>query len=158
MDAGDRRGLDRLTVQEAARRLGVSEGAIRKRVTRNTLRHEKAPDGRVFVYLDAGVDTGVDEGVNPNNVALISQLRDEVAYLRDENRRKDEIIMQQAMTVRQLTAGTSSEPRESPVSPGPSDTPTPPTGGAQEATERPEAQESAGTAFRPWYRRIFGGS
>ena len=50
MDAGARRGLDRLTVQEAARRLGASEGAILKRVTRNTLRHEKAPDGRVFVY------------------------------------------------------------------------------------------------------------
>jgi excisionase family DNA binding protein len=122
VDEGDRRGVDRLTIQEAARRLGVSEGAVRKRVTRGTLEHHKDEDGRVYVYLDAGVDNGVDEGVYPNSNTLISQLRDEVAYLRDENRRKDEIIMQQAMTMRQLTAAPPQEPseaRESPESSGP---------------------------------------
>jgi excisionase family DNA binding protein len=122
VDEGDRRGVDRLTIQEAARRLGVSEGAVRKRVTRGTLEHHKDEDGRVYVYLDAGVDNGVDEGVDPNSNTLISQLRDEVAYLRDENRRKDEIIMQQAMTMRQLTAAPPQEPseaRESPESTGP---------------------------------------
>jgi len=122
VDEGDRRGVDRLTIQEAARRLGVSEGAIRKRVTRGTLEHHKDEDGRVYVYLDGGVDEGVDEGVDPNSNPLISQLRDEVAYLRDENRRKDEIIMQQAMTMRQLTAAPPQEPseaQESPESSGP---------------------------------------
>src|ERR671910_1927535 len=116
MDERDRRGVYRLTVQEAARRLGVSEGAVRKRVTRGTLQHEKEDDGRVYVYLDTGdrrgVDDRQDEGVDPNNNALISQLRDEVAYLRDENRRKDEIIMQQAMTMRQLSAAPVQEPPE----------------------------------------------
>jgi hypothetical protein len=122
VDEGDRRGVDRLTIQEAARRLGVSEGAVRKRLTRGTLQYDKVEDGRVYVYLDAGVDGGVDEGVDPNSNALISQLRDEVAYLRDENRRKDEIVMQQAMTMRQLTAAPQQEPseaRESPESSGP---------------------------------------
>jgi excisionase family DNA binding protein len=114
VDEGDRRGVDRLTIQEAARRLGVSEGAVRKRVVRGTLEHHKDEDGRIYVYLDAGVDNGVDEGVDPNSNALISQLRDELAYLRDENRRKDEIIMQQAMTMRQLTAAPTQEPSEAP--------------------------------------------
>jgi hypothetical protein len=128
MDEGNRRGIDRLTIQEAARRLGISEGAVRKRVARGTLEHEKEDDGRVYVYLDARgtrrVDDGLDRGVDPNNDALISQLKDEVAYLRDENRRKDEIIMQQAMTMRQLTAAPPQEPseaRESDVSPAPTD-------------------------------------
>jgi excisionase family DNA binding protein len=116
VDERDRRGVERLTIQQAARRLGVSEGAVRKRVTRGTLRHEKDDDGRVYVYLDAGgiqgVDEGQDAGVDPNSNALISQLRDEVAYLRDENRRKDEIIMQQAMTMRQLIAAPSQEATE----------------------------------------------
>jgi hypothetical protein len=116
MNEGDRRGVDRLTIQEAARRLGISEGAVRKRVTRRTLEYDKEDDGRVYVYLDAkgrrGVDDGQDEGVDPNSAALISQLRDEVSYLRDENRRKDEIIMQQAMTMRQLSAAPSQEPSE----------------------------------------------
>ena len=154
VDEGDRRGVDRLTIQEAARRLGISEGAVRKRVTRGSLKHEKEDDGRVYVYLDAGgrrrVDDGQDEGVDPNSNALISQLRDEVVYLRDENRRKDEIIMQQAMTMRQLTAAPSQEPpgdaetvEEAPDRAGPG--PQSATGGAQEG------------ARRPWWRRVFRG-
>lgn len=60
----------------------------------------------MYVYLD--------EGVDPNSNALISQLREEVSYLRDENRRKDEIIMQQAMTMRQITAAPSQESTDVP--------------------------------------------
>jgi hypothetical protein len=108
VDKGDRRGVDRLTIQEAARQLGVSEGAVRKRVTRGTLQHEKEDDGHVYVYLDAGdrrgVDDGQDEGVDPNSNALISRLEGEVAFLRDQVHRQQEIIAQQAVTMRQLTA------------------------------------------------------
>jgi len=147
VDEGDRRGVDRLTIQEAARRLGISEGAVRKRVTRGTLQHEKEDDGRVYVFLDAGdrwgVDDVQDEGVDPNNAALMSQLRDEVAYLRDENRRKDEIIMQQAMTMRQLTAAPSQEPPEAVET-------------AEEKAERVRPRSDAPSpqedAQRPWWR------
>ena len=152
VDEGDRRGVDRLTIQEAARRLGISEGAVRKRVTRGSLKHEKEDDGRVYVYLDTGgrrgVDAGQDEGVDPNSNALISQLRGEVVYLRDENRRKDEIIMQQAMTMRQLTAVPSQEP------PGDADT-------VEEAPDRAGPHSATGgaqeDARRPWWRRVFRG-
>jgi hypothetical protein len=153
VDEGARRGVDRLTIQEAARALGISEGAVRKRVTRGTLQHEKEPDGRIYVYLDAGVrrgvDDGQDKGVDPNNNALISQLRDEVAYLRDENRRKDEIIMQQAMTMRQLSAAPpqdSSEASETVEEEPERAEPHPATGGAQEGTQR-----------RSWWRRLIRG-
>jgi hypothetical protein len=116
VDAGDRRGVDRLTIQEAARRLGVSEGAVRKRVTRDTLKHHKDEDGRVYVYLDEGdrrgVDDGQDEGVDPNSNALISRLESEVAFLRDQVQRQQEIIAQQAVTMRQLTAASSEEAPE----------------------------------------------
>lgn len=126
--------MDRLTIQDAARRLGVSEGAVRKRVARGTLEHDKEDDGRVYVYLDTGVDGGQDEGVDPNSNALISHLEDEITYLRDENRRKDEIIMQQAMTMRQLTA---------PESPAPDPKEEEPPAGA----ESPVNQSSS-----PWWR------
>jgi hypothetical protein len=116
VDAGDRRGVDRLTIQEAARRLGVSEGAVRKRVTRDTLKHHKDEDGRVYVYLDEGdrrgVDDGQDEGVDPNSNALISRLESEVAFLRDQVQRQQQIIAQQAVTMRQLTAASSEEAPE----------------------------------------------
>jgi hypothetical protein len=150
VDEGDRRGVDRLTIQEAARRLGVSEGAVRKRVTRRTLQHDKAEDGRVYVYLDTGVDGGVDEGVDPNSNALISQLRDEVAYLRDENRRKDEIIMQQAMTMRQLTAAPPQEPSETRESPQTVEEE------PERAEPRPDASGAQEPAWRRWRRRWFG--
>jgi len=114
VDAGDRRGVDRLTIQEAARRLGISEGAVRKRVARGSLQHEKDDDGRVYVYLDAGGRRRVDEGVDPNRGVLISQLRDEVAFLRDQVRRQQEIIAQQAVTMRQLTAAPSQEATKGP--------------------------------------------
>ena len=152
MDEGARRGVDRLTIQEAARTLRISEGAVRKRVIRGTLKHEKEQDGRIYVYLDTGdrrgVDVGQDEGVDPHNNALISQLRDEVAYLRDENRRKDEIIMQQAMTMRQLSAAQPQELTEAAET-------------VEEEQERAEPQSDApGTqegVRRPWWQRWFGG-
>jgi hypothetical protein len=144
-------GQDRVTIQEAARRLGVSEGAVRKRVARGTLKHDKGDDGRVYVYLDEGrrrgVDGGQDEGVDPNSNALISELRDEVAYLRDENRRKDEIIMQQAMTMRQLSAPP--EPQNQAESAGSR------SGRGTSAEEPGEAQRSA--ERRSWWRRWLGG-
>lgn len=157
MDEGDRRGidagLDRVTIQEAARRLGVSEGAVRKRVTRGTLRHDKAPNGRVFVYLDAGdrrgVDDGQDAGVDPHNTALISRLEGEVEFLRDQVRRQQEIIAQQAVTMRQLSAAPEEVP-ESPEDPNPTDT-TPPSGETQTATQPPQ-----GGGLRGLRRRILG--
>jgi len=158
MDEGDRRGidagLDRVTIQEAARRLGVSEGAVRKRVSRGTLRYDKAPDGRVFVYLDAGgrrgVDDGQDAGVDPHNTALISRLEGEVEFLRDQVRRQQEIIAQQAVTMRQLSAAPEEVP-ESPEDPDPTDTSTPPSGETQTATQPPQ-----GGGLRGLRRRILG--
>lgn len=44
--------MERLTVREAANRLGISEEAVRKRMRRGTLAHSKWPDGRVYVYID----------------------------------------------------------------------------------------------------------
>jgi hypothetical protein len=134
---------DRVTIQEAARLLGISEGAVRKRVTRGTLEHEKGDDGRVYLYLDAGSRRGVDDvqdvGVDPNSTALISQLRDEVEYLREESRRKDEIIMQQAMTMRALTA--PDEPEDFP-----------PAGKEEEPPEDVGGSEKSilGRLFRRW--------
>ena len=154
MDAGDRRGIDggleRVTIQEAARKLGVSEGAVRKRVTRRTLSHDKAPDGRVYVYLDGrttrGVDDGQDAGVDPHNNALISRLENEVEFLRDQVKRQQEIIAQQAVTMRQLSAPPeeapgddqtveeASEPRPAP--PSPQTAPQPPQGGTLRGLRR----------------------
>ena len=45
------RNMERLTLSEAAERLGISTEAVRKRVHRGTLGHTKGADGRVHVFL-----------------------------------------------------------------------------------------------------------
>jgi len=91
----------RVTVAEAAASLGVKEQAIRKRIQRGTLAHDKDEDGRVYVYLDpedraTGGGNGIDTGVS----TLVQSLQEQIAYLRqeaedwkEEARRKDTVIM-----------------------------------------------------------------
>src|SRR4051812_18816514 len=96
-------GLDRVTVSEAAQRLGVKEQAIRKRIQRDTIPHDKDETGRVYVYLNP-IDTLEDEGTSTRDNTesqvtveglleakdeIISELRTQLEYLRHEGERKD---------------------------------------------------------------------
>ena len=78
----------RLSLRQAAAALGVSESAIRKRVARGTLRSDKGPDGRRYVYLDTVADTVKDEGADASALrerdALISELRAHNGTLREQ--------------------------------------------------------------------------
>src|SRR5215210_1221561 len=94
--------MDRLTIPEAARRLGITDAAVRKRYERGTIEGEKGDDGRIYVV----VDTGSTE--RPNEASIVEILRDEIAHLRRESERKDTILMslsqanaEQARTIRQ---------------------------------------------------------
>lgn len=132
--------MERLTVAEAAERLGVTQDAVRQRVRRNTIEHERTEDGRVYVYL-------TEEDAQPNAVpyavqkAQLEELRDRVRYLEEESRRKDHLLA--AALERIPPAITApSEPRESPVT----------------ASEEPGGVEDRGEEDRrPWWRRVFGG-
>ena len=84
---GGIRGRVREDVQgygaEAAARLKVKEQAIRKRIQRGTLAHDKDDDGRVHVYLvpedrATGGGNGIDTGV----CTLVQSLKEQIAYLR----------------------------------------------------------------------------
>jgi hypothetical protein len=77
-----------MPLRQAAAVLGVSESAIRKRVERGTLRSDKGPDGRRYVYLDVpepGADTVADEVADMSATverdALTSEREDRVADL-----------------------------------------------------------------------------
>ena len=50
---------ERLTVAEAAERLGITKEAVRKRIHRGTLRSDKDQDGTVRVYISPS-DTASD--------------------------------------------------------------------------------------------------
>jgi hypothetical protein len=148
-------GTRRVTLREASEELGVSVEAVRKRVKRDSLRSDKDPDGRVYVYLDASPPASHPElqVENSERGELVEELRDRIRYLerqveeeRNARYRADELLAR-LMERTQLEA--PSEPRQSPetVEEEPERAaPHSATGGAQEATQR-----------RSWWRRVFGG-
>jgi excisionase family DNA binding protein len=119
---------ERLTIQEAAHRLGVSESAVRKRIKRGTLQREKTEDGRVLVYMEPSVP-GAEEVRTPERDALISEMQQRLALLEreldvrtEEIRRRDTIIMNMTEAMKALNPPApedSSAAREFPESSGP---------------------------------------
>src|SRR5215210_3477062 len=69
----DRHKLERLSVSEAAEKLQISKDAVRKRMQRGTLRHDKTLDGHVYVYLGSGKEP--DEDDNAKKVAYVGERR-----------------------------------------------------------------------------------
>jgi DNA repair exonuclease SbcCD ATPase subunit len=127
----------RYTVPEAAKNLGIGTDAVRKRIARDTIPHEKGDDGRVYVYLDTGHDEGHD--AQEKAPELVESLREQIGYLqgviatRDEElrtraeelRRRDQDLERRDRIIAALTERIPqaleppSEARESDVSPGP---------------------------------------
>jgi len=159
----------RLTVPEAADELGISAEAVRGRIKRGTIAHER--DGyRVFVNLDAdqtatGHDQGGDQSTDQARpVELVEVLREQLSYIseqleqeREARRRADAIIAQlaqsneeQARTIRAIEAPGSPQDaqHEGQETPGP--------GPDGPATPDSEATGEGNVEPRPWWRRIFG--
>jgi excisionase family DNA binding protein len=147
----------RLTIQEAAHRLGVSESAVRKRIKRGTLKRERTEDGRVLVYMEASAP-GTEEVRTPERDALISEMQKRLAFLEreldvrtEEIRRRDTIIMNMTEAMKALSPPAqeeSPEPRESPQT-------------VEVEPERAETHPASGETHesvqrRPWWRRLFG--
>ena len=146
---------DRVTVQEAARRLGVKDDAIRKRIQRGTLDYEKDPDGRVYVYLDetedeqeadayrSTQDTSYDALVAAKD-ETIQILGEQLEEERESRRRADTLIAQLMQTNAALA---SRVPELEAASTDPPDL-----RGSSSATD--EAQSAAD--HRSWWRRLWG--
>ena len=127
----------RYTVPEAAKILGIGTDAVRKRIARDTIPHEKGDDGRVYIYLDTGHDEGHD--AQEKAPELVESLREQIGYLqgviatRDEElrtraeelRRRDQDLERRDRIIAALTERIPqaleppSEARESDVSPSP---------------------------------------
>jgi hypothetical protein len=109
-------GRYRVTIQEAAQRLGVKDGAIRKRIERGTIESDKDPEnGRVYVYVEEspspgpnGHDTGYDEGNDMTYPAgydmLIHSQQEQIEFLRRELERKDAILLNMTEAMKSLEA------------------------------------------------------
>lgn len=95
--------LDRVPVAEAAERLGLTQDAVRKRVARGTIRHDKDQDGRIYVYVapsdtssKTDQDTVQDEPEHSKANRYIASVEDQISFLRRELERKDAILLRMA--------------------------------------------------------------
>jgi excisionase family DNA binding protein len=148
---------ERLTIQEAAHRLGVSESAIRKRIKRGTLKREKTEDGRVLVHMESTSAPGTEEVRTPERDVLISEMQERLAFLEreldvrtEEIRRRDTIIMNMTEAMKAL----SPPPQEAPS--GARESPETVEGEHDRAEPHPATVESQESVQRPWWRRVFG--
>jgi hypothetical protein len=137
----------RLTVPQAAQALGITEGAVRGRLKRGTLRsHREA--GTVYVVLegspsavhrDESVGEATDQSELVDELRRTNELLREVINTRDEEiRRRDTIIMNMTEAMKALNPPApedSSETRESPESSGP-------TGGRGEVWEELDTERA----------------
>src|ERR687898_746873 len=147
--------LDRISVAQAAERLGVTQDAVRKRIARGTIRHEKDYEGRILVYLDTferESNTVQDNGQDGESKTVSDadqhkytrSLEDQIDFLRRELERKDTIIMSLTQRIPKLEA--SPEPREA-------------HGTASEGTAMstaPQEQQQEPSQQRSWLYRFFG--
>jgi hypothetical protein len=146
--------LDRLTVAQAADALAISQDAVRKRIARGTIPHDRDESGRVYVYLTPSEtlhktdqDTVQDDATKTVQDTYIRSLEDQIAFLRRELERKDTILLNLTERIPQLEALQE----------------------ASEASEAVEEQQGGGELHsatvgtqegvqrRGFWRRLFGG-
>ncbi len=158
-------GLDRVTVAEAAQRLSVKEQAIRKRISRGTLQHDKDEDGRVYVYLYSVPQDevqSIDTQANTHLEALVDTLQEQNRFLREELARKDAILLNMTEAMKALTPPAQQEQSPSPTD-APSDTrESPGTATPQPGRVEPQAPledatpEESAQERRSWWQRMLG--
>jgi hypothetical protein len=76
------KALERVTVAEAAKRLGVTQEAVRGRIKRDTIQYEKDPDGKTCVYLTPE-ETEDNDTANDMTNAYISALTSQIQSLKE---------------------------------------------------------------------------
>ena len=149
----------RVTVAQAAEILGVTVEAIRGRIKRETLEHERH-SGTVYVLLDADQTTNQSrpdadqtaDRLQSDSAALISAKDETITTLRDQL----EAERQAHAEARRIIAGLV---ERIPAIAAPAETPE-----ASETSEEqqvrgqphPATVESQESVQRPWWRRVFG--
>ena len=160
----------RVTVQEAAVLLGLSEDAVRSRLKRSTLGKEKAPDGTVYVLLGVAEWTDRPTTRQPTNVqpttgqatdqcaqsmmqAHLDSLQDQIAHLHRQLEEAHEANREN----RRIIAGLVQRvPELEPARESPSEKRELPKTVSHSAPKDEEPENDIGDSRPPWWRRIFG--
>lgn len=158
----------RLTVAQAAAQFGISEGAVRSRIKRGTMRTERI-GGSVYVVLDTDepppnigepTDEPSSESLQARLIesyeARIESLERQLQAERDAHGESRRIIAGLVQRIPELESSPQSPEEAESVAEG---------AAANSETEEetsniptePQSESSQNTERRPWWRRIFGG-
>jgi hypothetical protein len=155
-DATGPPSAERVSVPQAADHLGTTVDALRKRVQRGTIPHERDRDGRVWILLDTGrprQDTDQDtDRPQSEPDALISEMRGRTEDLREQL----EAERQAHSEARRIIAGLV---ERIPAIEAPSDAPGTPEGTEEQqgrGQPRPDTSGAQEDARRSWWRRVLG--
>jgi hypothetical protein len=145
-------------VGEAARELGISADAVRKRIARGSLRSDRS-DGKVLVWLDNGGTKAGIEAAGEEGGAVVEVLTDQVAYLRSQLDQEREARRRADTIIAQLTQANVALAQRVPELGTPAAQPGAPETAA--GTTLPEAGQGPQTVserlhVRSWVRRVFG--
>jgi excisionase family DNA binding protein len=142
---------ERLTVAAAAERLGISKEAVRKRISRGSLRADKDARGTVRVYVPkSDTSSGTEVEILRE---LVEELRRERDDWKEQARIADRLLATALERIPELPppaeGSRSADERESPVT-------------FRVGPERAEPQSASGDPQegaepRSWWRRMFGG-
>jgi len=99
---GPGRNPIRLSVPQAAKRIGITQDAVRKRIKRGYIEWEKDADGRLYVWVDpseTGKETSSETSSETSQdvddamlVDYVETLKDRIHHLEEESRRKDHLL------------------------------------------------------------------
>ena len=161
-----------LSVPEAADALGVTVDAVRSRIKRGTIAHERQ-DGRVYVLLNAdqarpGRDQPTD--LPGESGTLISQMQGRIDSLERQLEEATDRDRENRRTIAALTSSLEEANRENrrvilaltsrfPAIEAPQEATDAPETGEEEpegAEPRPTAAEAQEPAWRRWRRRVLG--
>ena len=174
--AADTPPTRRVPVEEAAKILGITANAVRKRVERGTLRSAREGDTR-YVLLDGDMPrpaadmprpaADMPNGMPTDQALIVTRLENEVGFLRElvrsrdeelrreregreeAERRHDTIIMRMAERIPELPPASSQDARD-----GRRETPVEAPGGVED--REGERGPENGSQRRSWWRTWFG--
>jgi hypothetical protein len=146
-DHGDGRDRQRLTVPEAATVLDMTVDAVRGRVRRGTIDHERDETGKVHVWVDVSGAPGGAASRRPSRdqAELVEVLKAQLEAEREANRENRRIIAALTSRIPQLEPGT---PRDEPRAPETASEGEPVTKTPADGTGEPRRRSS-------WWRRLF---
>jgi len=153
----------RVTVAEAAEILGITVEAVRGRIKRGTLEHER-DSGTVYVLLDQrSYDQSADrprpdsdqttDRLQSDSSALISAKDETIAALRDQLEAERQA---HAEARRLLMAALERIPPQIEAPSDERESPQPARKEPERAEADPATVESQESVQRPWWRRVFG--